>query len=188
MINKAMLMISFIILFTVFGYAQDAKTYIGPQLGWQKASDADNGKLMPGGAIRIRLTPSLSVEGSINYRQEEYANSNIKVTTWPVMITGMIYPVNTVYGAIGVGWYNSAIDYSSQYHAQGLNDSREQKFGWHFGAGTEIPLTESKNPPGAILTADFRYVFLNYNFTEVPGSKDITSNYFVVTLGLLFGI
>jgi len=188
MIKKMMLMISLTILVSAFGFAQESKTYIGPQLGWQKASDADNGMLMPGGAIRIKLTPSLSVEGSINYRQEEYSNNNIKVTTWPVMITGMIYPIKTIYGAIGVGWYNTAIDYSTHYHDLGLNDNRKQKFGWHFGAGTEIPLTRSENPPGAILTADFRYVFLNYNFTEVPGSKDISSDYFVVTVGLLFGI
>ena len=104
------------------------------------------------------------------------------------MITGMIYPVNTIYGAIGVGWYNSSIEYSSSYHDAGLNDYRKQPFGWHFGAGVEIPLTEAKNPPGAVLTTDFRYGFLNYNFTEVPGSKDINSDYFVVTVGLLFGI
>ena len=188
MFNKMMLVISFVFMTSILVYSQEAKTYIGPQLGWQKASDADNGKLMPGGALRIKFTPSFSVEGSINYRQEDYSNGNIKVTTWPVMLTGMLYPVKTVYGAIGIGWYNSAIDYSSKYHDIGLNDERQQKFGWHFGAGTEIPLSESQNSPGAVLTADFRYVFLNYNFTEVPGSKDIKSNYFVVTLGLLFGI
>ncbi len=186
---KKMILVTTIIFFaSIMAYTQEAKTYIGPQLGWQKASDADNGELMPGGAIRIKFTPSLAFEGSINYKQENYSDGNIKVTSWPVMISGLIYPVNTIYGDIGVGWYNTAIDYSSIYHAMGLNDSQKQKFGWHFGAGTEIPLTQNYNSPGAILTADFRYVFLNYNFTKVPGSKDINSDYFIVTVGLLFGL
>ncbi len=188
MIKKVMFMITIICFCSVFMYAQEAKTYIGPQLGWQKASDADNGKFMPGGAIRIKLTKSLGVEGSINYRQEEYQNSNIKVTSWPVMVTGLIYPIKTIYGAIGVGWYNTSIDYSKHFLDLGLSNDTQQKFGWHFGAGAEIPLSESRRTPGMILTTDFRYVFLNYNFTEVPGSNDINSDYFIVTVGLLFNI
>jgi opacity protein-like surface antigen len=188
MAKKTMLMIFILLSSSILIHAQEAKTYIGPQLGWQKASDAENGKFMPGGTIRIKFTPSFSFEGSLNYRQEDYSNGNIRVTTWPVMLTGMIYPINTIYGAIGIGWYNTAIDYSSEYHLLGLTDDRQQKFGWHFGAGLELPLSGSERSPGAILTTDFRYVFLNYNFEKVPGSSDIKSNYFVVTLGLLFGI
>jgi len=153
---------------------------IGPQLGFYKTADADNMSLMYGAALRLKLSNALGFEGSINYRREEFADGNIKVDTWPVMLTGMIYPVETIYGAIGIGWYNTKVMYASSL---GRADKADQKFGWHFGAGVEIPVSEV-----VALTGDFRYVFLNYNFEKVPGSGNVDANYFVITAGLLFRI
>ena len=45
----------------------------------------------------------------------------------------------------------------------------------------DIPLGES-----AAITGDFRYVFLDYDFEEVPGSDGISSNFFVIKAGLMF--
>ncbi len=155
---------------------------IGPQLGIQKAKDADKSKLMYGAAARLKLTPALGVEGSINYRQESYADGNVKVKTWPVMVTGLFYPLPIVYGAVGFGWYNTTIDYSDELNTV-VKDETSQNVGWHFGGGAEIPLG-----PGATLTGDIRYVFLNYDFKEVPGTGDTNSNFYVITIGLLFGL
>lgn len=165
--------------------AQDEiKTAIGPQLGFQKASDANNGNLMYGAAVRVKLGQSLGFEASINYRQEDFLNDRLTVRSYPVMLTGMIYPVEVLYGAIGIGWYNTKFDFSKALNNSGIHDRNEQKFGWHFGAGLEIPLGKS----GSMITTDFRYVFLNYDFEEVPGTGDTKANYFVITAGLLFGI
>ncbi|HLP16627.1 MAG TPA: outer membrane beta-barrel protein, partial [Bacteroidota bacterium] len=137
--------------------SNQASIGIGPQLGLYKAQDADNMKLMGGVAIRLKLAQALGIEGSINYRQEDYANGAAKVKSWPVMATGLIYVLPVVYGAIGAGWYNSTIEYNipaNPVTGSAINVSSEttQKFGWHFGGGVELPV-------GTIgkLTGDIRY-------------------------------
>jgi opacity protein-like surface antigen len=157
---------------------------IGPQVGFQKASDADEGKIMFGAALRAKLTPLLGVEGSIGYRQEKFANDALTVRSWPVMVTGLIYPIPIAYGAIGAGWYNTTFDYNqSMFPALTTANETTQEFGWHFGGGVELPVGTNFN-----LTADIRYVFLNYDFKQIPGSGNLNSDFYAVTVGFLFGL
>lgn len=154
---------------------------IGGQIGWQKPADADNGKAMFGGLVRVNLTNAVGFEGSINYRQEQYHNDEIKVSSWPVQLSGLFYPVEDLYGVVGVGWYNAKVDFSGSLN--NVPDQTSQKFGWHFGAGLDIPLGEK-----AFIFGDFRYVFLNYNFTDVPGGGEISSDFFMINAGIMFVI
>lgn len=160
---------------------------LGPQVGLYKVQDADNMKLMGGVAVRLKLAQALGIEGSINYRQEEYSSGAIKVKSWPVMATGLLYILPIVYGAIGAGWYNSTIDYNipSTPLTPTLNVTSEtkQRFGWHFGGGVEVPVGSI-----AKLTGDIRYVFLDYKFQQIPGTGDLKSNFYVIGIGLLFGL
>jgi opacity protein-like surface antigen len=157
---------------------------VGPQVGFQKTADADDGRFMFGGAVRLRLMPLLGVEGSIGYRQEKFGDDALTVRSWPLMVTGLIYPVPVFYGAMGAGWYNTTFDYNeNNLPAQNLQDETSQEFGWHFGAGVELPAGEKSK-----LTVDFRYVFLNYDFETIPGSGDIDSNSYIITAGFLFGL
>ena len=153
---------------------------LGPQLGFQKAKDADEGKLMGGLAMRLKLSHSLGIEASVNYRQEKFEDENLTVRTWPVMVTGMFYPLPVAYGVIGAGWYNT----KSEYQPAGADGFTEtsQDFGWHFGGGVELPLGSSTK-----LTGDVRYVFLNYNFDQVPGAQ-VDRDSYVISLGVLFGL
>jgi hypothetical protein len=64
-----------------------------------------------------------------------------------------------------------------------LKDETTQKVGWHFGGGVELPIGSSFK-----LTGDIRYVFLNYNFEKIPGSKELKSNFYVIMAGLLFNL
>jgi len=73
---------------------------LGPQAGYYKAKDTD-GNFMGGVAWRFKLSQMLGLEASINYRQEKYADDALTVRSWPVMVTGLIYPLPIVYGAIG---------------------------------------------------------------------------------------
>ncbi|MDR3625758.1 MAG: outer membrane beta-barrel protein [Ignavibacteriaceae bacterium] len=188
MFRKSIFIWLFALICVDITIAQVPTSYLGPQLGWQKASDADNAKLMVGGAYRIKLSPSFGLEASVHYRSEDYDNGDVSVTSWPVMVTALIYPLPIVYGAIGAGWYNTSITYSSALHLFGANDETEQKFGWHFGAGLEIPLGMSMSNPGAILTADIRYVFLNYDFQQFPGTQGLKNDFVYMTVGLLFNL
>jgi len=153
---------------------------LGPQVGYYKAKGADDGELMYGAAFRMKLTPVIGVEASINYREEKYADDIVTVRSWPVMATGMIFPIPQVYGAMGIGWYNTTIDYDETVLPL-LEEDTVQEIGWHFGGGVELPAGP------VILTGDIRYVFIDYDFEEIPGRGETESNFYVITAGVLFG-
>jgi opacity protein-like surface antigen len=157
---------------------------LGPQAGYQKARDADTGKLMVGAALRLKLSSSLGIEGSINYRHEKFADNTLTVRSWPVMATALIYPIPFIYGAAGAGWYNTTFDYDEKNLASvDIKDETTQEIGWHFGGGLELPIGSNSK-----LAADIRYVFIDYEFQALPGTKDLDSDFYVATVGLLWGL
>jgi opacity protein-like surface antigen len=180
MFNKSFLVVAIFFLASVC-YAQEIRnpTSIGPQIGWHKAADADDGQLMYGGALKLKLTNALGFEGSLNYREEDYLNGAVTVSQWPVLLSGLFYVTPNIYGLAGVGWYNTKLEFDNTLieHA----DKSSQEFGWHFGAGVDIPLSRA-----AFLTTDFRYTFIDYEFQEVPGAGEINSDFFIVKAGLMF--
>ncbi|MBN2183904.1 MAG: porin family protein [Candidatus Krumholzibacteriota bacterium] len=178
MLKKLLLVTGLIVLMSAQAGAQSI--CLGPQIGYYKARGADEGDFMYGGALRVKLMPMIGIEASINYRQEKYGDDAVTVRSWPVMVTGLIYPVPMVYGAMGFGWYNTTIDYD-QSLLPILEDNTVQKIGWHFGGGVELPVGENVK-----LTGDIRYVFLDYDFEAIPGSDDLDSNFYVITAGVLF--
>jgi opacity protein-like surface antigen len=178
--KKALLILAITSL--IAGKVHAQSMILGPELGYYKVPDADNGSYLLGVAWRMKILPVLGIEASINYRQEKYGNGAVTVRSWPVMVTGLIYPVPIIYGAIGIGWYNLTYDYN-QNLAPLLQNETTQKVGWHFGGGLELPLGSN-----ITLTGDIRYVFLNYDFKQFPGSNNINSDFTVLTVGLLFGL
>jgi len=182
MFKKVLLALTLIVLVASQAGAQSLK--LGPQAGYQKAKDADEGKFMYGAALRLKLTPALGVEGSINYRQEKYADGALTVRSWPVMASALIYPLPFIHGTMGAGWYNTTLDYAeNRLGLVQVEDKTTQEFGWHFGGGAELPLGGKSK-----LAADIRYVFLNYDFKDLPGSRELKSDFFVVTIGLMWGL
>ncbi len=155
---------------------------IGPQIGYNRAQDADKGSMLGGLACRFKASQYFGGEVSINYRQEKYADGLLTVRSWPVMVTGLLYPVPFIYGAMGAGWYNTTFDYD-QDRLSLLNDDTAQKVGWHFGGGLELPLSSKIR-----ITTDFRYVFLNYDFEEIPDNDNLKSNFYVISAGFLFDL
>ena len=156
----------------------------GPRAGYYKVKDADEGDIMGGVAARLKLLGILGVEASIDYRSEEYVDGGVSVDSWPVMVTGIVYPFPLVYGLAGFGWYNNKYEYDAEklgVQLAGAFEESVQETGWHFGAGLELPLGF------ATLAADIRYVFLDYDFEKLPGSKEVDSNFYMITAGLLFG-
>jgi opacity protein-like surface antigen len=168
-------------------HTQGSRFALGPQLGIYRAQDADDVRLMGGAAARLRLSEAFGIEGSVNYRQEEYHGGSVKVTSWPVMVTGLIYPIRPLYGAIGAGWYNSSIEYrllpGPLVVVGTVSSESKQRFGWHFGGGLELPVGSA-----AKLVGDIRYVFLDYDFKNLPGTNGVRSDFYVITAGLMFGL
>ena len=158
---------------------------VGPQLGIYKVKDVDDYNFMGGAAIRFKLSPALGFEGSVNYRSDDYADGTVTAHSWPLMVTGLLYPFPAVYGAIGAGWYNTTFSFNppAGYVGPGIDDETSQDFGWHFGAGVELPLGTS-----VMLVGDIRYVFLDYDFTSVPGAEGVNSDFYMIAAGLLFNL
>ena len=176
MLKKSMLTLALIALIVPQVGAQSVK--LGPQVGFHKSGDAEDANVMVGTALRLKLTPALGVEGSINYRQEKLAGDALTVRSWPILVTGMLYPLPIAYAAVGAGWYNTTFDFESDL----VENDTQQEFGWHFGAGVELPVSSSVD-----LTGDIRYVFMDYNFDDVP-FDDVDSNFYVISAGVLFGL
>ncbi len=181
MLNKAMQIVGLLFILFTHVYAQGIN--IGPELGFQKATDADDGKFTGGVALRVKVIPVLGFEASVAYRSESYSNGAATVTSWPVMVTGLIYPIPIVYGAIGTGWYNTSFTYDrSRFLLLAPSDETKQKVGWHLGGGVELPIVGT----GSKIIADIRYVFIDYDFKSVPGMGDKKSDFYVFTVGILF--
>ena len=158
---------------------------LGPRLGYYKSQDADEGNYLVGAGARLRFM-SLGAEASIDYKGEKYQDGTLTVRSWPVMASLLYYPlpVLDVYGIAGFGWYNTTLDYDQdKFPGMKIEDETTQKVGWHFGVGLELPLGTSTK-----LAADVRYVFLDYDFAEMPGAKDQKANFYAITLGLFFGL
>jgi opacity protein-like surface antigen len=159
----------------------------GPLLGLYKGRDADGYRIVGGAALRFRLSEIIGLESSINYREETYDHGSVDVTSWPVTLTGLLYPIHFVYGAIGAGWYNTSVRYNISPGSPGglasVTRETKQQFGWHFGAGVELNLFSFVK-----LVGDMRYVILDYNFKSLPGSNGVISSSPVMTASLLFGL
>jgi hypothetical protein len=156
---------------------------IGPVLGYQKASGADEGNLMLGAALRLKFSPAIGAEGSINYRREKYADGLLTVKSWPVMASALLYPLPNIYGVLGGGWYNTEYEFDRDLVPMVSNKSK-QEFGWHLGGGIEFPFSTTSK-----LTSDLRYVFIDYDIEDIVGLDDkVKSNFVVLTVGLMIGL
>ena len=176
------MMVLFVLLITLLVLQNTvlAQLYLGPRAGYYKAKDADQGELYGGLAARLGLG-GISIEGAIDYRQEKYAEGNMTMRSWPVQVSAILYPLPIVYGVAGAGWYHTTIDYDqNKLGLAAPKDETTSTLGYHLGAGVELPLRNMK------LTADVRYVFLNYDLDEIENLPDTDSDFLAVTLGLLW--
>ena len=176
----ALLVIAAIALGTGVASAETGVSF-GPRVGIAKASETDSdAKWLVGAALRAKFLPALGVEASIDYRQEDFGDDAVTVRTWPVQLTGLIYPIPFAYGAMGAGWYHTSFDFED---SSLVEDDTTQEFGWHFGAGLDVPLGTA-----AKVVGDIRYVFLDYDFQTVPGQGDEKDDFYMITVGLLFNL
>ncbi len=182
---SALILASFI--YGVLPCAAQTGIGIGPLLGLYKGRDADGYRIVGGAALRFRLSEIVGLEGSINYREETYNHGSVEVKSWPVTVTGLLYPIHFVYGAIGAGWYSTSVHYISSPGSPGglasVTRETKQQFGWHCGAGVELTVFSFVR-----LVGEIRYVFLNYDFKSLPGSNGVISSSPVMIGGLLFDL
>jgi len=153
----------------------------GPGLGIHYSSvlnqNTDERTDMLGAQLRLRGRYA-GLEGSIDYRNDELGG-NVELKSWPVSASLLIYPIPPVYALAGLGWYNSTIDFPD---ASLYDDATTTELGYHLGAGLEVPVSQALS-----LTGDFRYLFIDYEFDEIPSSVGkVNSDSFTLNAGLLF--
>ncbi|HLR25058.1 MAG TPA: porin family protein, partial [Fodinibius sp.] len=162
---------------------------IGPRLGYYKADDADEGSFYGGAQIRARLGRIIGIEGAVDYRTAQKYNLgdySAKVRQVPVTVSALLFlPVSKhfqPYGVAGLGAYYDIIDFDSDAEEiPGIEDDHSVDFGYHLGAGLEIPISGNM-----ALNADYRYIFLDPGsdaFGDVEDA-DLSGNTF--TVGLMF--
>ncbi|HEX5131446.1 MAG TPA: outer membrane beta-barrel protein [Candidatus Krumholzibacteria bacterium] len=152
---------------------------VGPHVGYYRNKGADSGDLLFGAAMRARFLTILGVEASLDYRQDELADESLTARSWPIQVTGLVYPLTVLYLGVGAGWYRTTYD----FELPGVENQTTKDFGWHLGTGLEIPLGEVVS-----LTGDVRWVYLNASFADLPEEAQRDNDFYVMSAGLLFGL
>ncbi|MBI4765753.1 MAG: outer membrane beta-barrel protein [Deltaproteobacteria bacterium] len=164
-----------LLLIPLAGFADSGKFGLGLRGGLYKSNDADNTILYGGVQARWKVFPALSIEGTLDYRPSESYPNNRKVTSYPILVSALFYPMPgakySPYLLGGAGWYYSQIEDiagSSTTYTPGL----------HLGGGLDIPLS-----PALVFNADIRYYFINYGDQKV---KDLNMDGTIISAGLTF--
>jgi opacity protein-like surface antigen len=158
---------------------------VGPHMGIQDQTGADETNSLFGATARMKLLPVLGVDGMISYRQDDMSGGIGRVRTWPVMVTGLVYPLPFIYGGAGGGWYHTTYDFNDQTNDLGIDDQTNTEFGWHLALGAEIPASTWLK-----FTADYRWVYMGDAAPDLPDvvAGDVPTDFRLITLGMLFSL
>jgi hypothetical protein len=92
--------------------------------------------------LRLHFAQYLALEVSGTYHQNSYEGGDIKVTQYPVQVSGLVYPVpNAIAGLYfggGVGWHYTRVDYSGGLAA--FSSETKHPFGEHALVGIDLRL------------------------------------------------
>jgi opacity protein-like surface antigen len=145
----------------------DSGFSLGPRASYFKAKDAEKGTWYAGAQARLHPTPVLGLEGSIDYRKNDYAGDTT-IKAYPVQATLLIYlvphsPVSP-YLLGGAGWY------FTQVESPEIAKKTDNRFGPHAGAGLEAKLA-----PFLSVDGSYRYIWLSD--VESSDKNAITQKY-----------
>lgn len=138
----------------------------GPRAVFFDPKDADEGKWFGGAQLRF-YGDFLGLEGSVDYRKDEFFNDTVEVITWPVQasLLGFLGDSDMAirpYLLAGGGWYFTTVEVDA------LNqDETDNRFGVHAGAGLQAMLS-----PVMSISADYRYVWLEKLKTQDAALQD----------------
>ncbi len=125
---------------------------IGPRATYSTPKDASKGDWFAGGQVRLHLSPGLGLEGSVDYRRNDFGN-NTTIKSYPVQASILAYILP---GAVvspfllgGGGWYYTEVD------IPGMDKQTSSRFGPHAGAGIEFIINEYLSLDGT-----YRYIWL----------------------------
>jgi len=132
---------------------------VGARYTFVRSTETHKNSNMLGVLGRLR-GGAVGVEAAIDYRKDDLGGG-ASVKTWPVTATLLVYPFQPIYGLAGLGWYNATLKYPVGTSTLSKTKTR---LGYHLGAGVEFPVS-----PGMCVSGEFRYVFLDHKFENIPG-------------------
>jgi len=183
MAARSFLILALVVLCVLPAFAQGVAGFelLG---GMYRTHDADGLRPIGGAALRFRLSSLIGIEASITYREEFYGSGDLAVKSWPIMVTGILFPIPPLYLAFGAGWYNTSVHYQAPPGSpSAFAGGTKAQSGWHIGAGVELPVFSFVRFVG-----DLRYVILDHRFEPLSGGNGVSGNSPIVTAGLLFGL
>jgi opacity protein-like surface antigen len=137
---------------------------------------------------RIRLGAVVGFEGMVGYTGEHRfsfitaAGEDLSASVHRIPVTGSLLlfiplaPTFTPYLVGGVGAHYVILDYSEDIN-EAISDKSKTRFGYHLGAGLEIPLNEH-----VAILGDYRYLYVDNAFEEELqidfSSAEYRSNHF----------
>jgi opacity protein-like surface antigen len=154
---------------------------LGGMAGYVRVRDADEGTWHGGVVARYQLIPWLAAEASISFHSERFADGDVRVTTYPLQVTALVYPFPSLplrpYALAGGGWYYTRVDFDDSL---GIDDDTDRQFAVHVGAGGEIDLGKK-----VTAFADFRWLFLDEPGVDNSNIRDEEFDTWMVTIGAL---
>ncbi len=151
----------------------DAGLGVGARYSYVHNNDLEDNSSMIGAMVRLRHMMFFGLEGAIDVRKEEL-NDGSELTSTPITVSAMVYPIPLVYGLAGLGYYRTTLKVGDE-------ETTDSPIGYHFGAGVEMPIV-----PLLKVTGDMRYQFLDYEFKDIPGSVGkVDANGYAISAGLI---
>lgn len=147
---------------------------------WGVDQDFDDGDWMGGAQLRVYLAKMFAVEGSVDWRQQDFDEADTTVDTLPVQVSGLLYilpnsPVSP-YALGGVGWYHTKVRGPA-----GFEDT-DSRFGAHVGGGLQFFLARHWSIDGS-----YRYIFTDRITSRRDGvDVSIDGDGHMITAGLNF--
>src|SRR3989339_311434 len=158
----------------------DKRLSIGPRVAFSKPKDADSSTLYGGAQIRLGLTPSLKLEGSIDYRRNDFGE-HIKIHVYPVQASIMAYLTShtTVSPFLlgGIGWYYTQVEGPYNF------SNTTNRFGVHAGVGLEVMLNDTLSLDGSYRNIWIEK-FTSRDITAI--NKDYEDSGSMITIGINF--
>ncbi len=188
---KAKLMLAAVLAALVLpGWADAGILGLGGHGGYFKVAEEGEKNFYAGAHARLRLPLLFTLEGALDYRPSDsrtadgaVPDTELDVTTYPITVSALVYPLPLIYVLAGVGWYNTTIEFRDPGVTTGPDSETNDNFGSHLGAGVELPVGGGKS-----LSADARYVFLDYDVTglDLGRLKELDADCFAFQVGLTF--
>lgn len=163
----------------------------GASLGGRYAvfdpKDGDDTTPFGGAQMRFYMSPALALEGSIDYRKDEFANGAVEVLTWPVQASLLLYLMDedaalSPFLLGGAGWYFTTV--KTKIPPLVDESDSDDRFGLHAGGGLQLWFSETVSIDGT-----YRYIWLEAMKSQDTASlqdKEYNDSGHMITAGLNF--